>query len=41
MTKLNLLSIVNITKIDITLYLVKKLQVEYEKINSYDVAYVT
>ena len=39
-TKLKLLSIVNITNID--LYLVKKLQVEYLKqLNSYDVIYVT
>ena len=30
-TKLNLLSTVNITNIDITLYLVKKLQAEYKK----------
>ena len=30
-TKLKLLSTVNITNIDITLYLVKKLQVEYLK----------
>ena len=37
-TKLKLLSIVNITNIDITLYLVKTLQAEYLKqLNSYDV----